>query len=57
MDQPEKYDPYGGFSIVGIVLSDALPPACYHPDQLERLRAWREGQVTPEQTKEKEKKK
>ncbi len=56
MNRPRSYDPYGGFSIVGIILSDALPAACYHPDRLERLRAWRDGQVTPKQTEKKEEK-
>ncbi len=37
MDQPRNYDPYGGFSVVGIVLSDALPEACYHPDVLDKI--------------------
>ena len=27
-----KIEPYGGFSIVKIVLSDALPLAAFHPD-------------------------
>ncbi len=37
MDQPRNYDPYGGFSIVGVILSDALPAACYHPDVLAKI--------------------
>lgn len=37
MGRPRNYDPYGGFSIVGIVLSDALPSASYHPDFLRRI--------------------
>lgn len=29
---PHNIDPTGGFSMVRIVLSDALPPAAFHPD-------------------------
>lgn len=31
MDE-SKIDRYGGFSIVKIILSDALPAAAFHPD-------------------------
>ncbi len=27
-----KIEPYGGFSIVRIILSDALPASAFHPD-------------------------
>ena len=32
MSPRPKIEPYGGFSIVRIVLSDALPPEAFHPD-------------------------
>lgn len=47
MDRPRNYDPYGGFSIVGIVLSDALPAACYHPDILQRMQKEGRGPLVP----------
>lgn len=55
MDQPQKYDPYGGFSIVKIVLSDVLPPAAFHPDFPDFPQARRDGQTTPKPTEKKKK--
>lgn len=58
MDRPEKYDPYGGFSIMRIVLSDALSPAAYHPDVLQRMQEGKYGAlVPPDKTQKVEEKK
>lgn len=46
----KNYDLTGGYSIVGIVLSDVLPAKCYHPDILA-------GRKTPEPEPDKEDKK
>lgn len=37
MERPKKYEPDGGFSIVRIVLSDALPTAAFDPDFEDRV--------------------
>ncbi len=56
MDQPRNYEPYGGFSIVRIILSDALPIECFHPDILQGMQEKEDGLlVLPDKTQKAEK--